>query len=179
MKKLFFILAVIFVVCSIDCKSITKSAIINKNNKFKVTNDGGKTWQYVNGNVSLENSKSTNNSATFIKNYAKYTQDGGKTWEILRNYDNFDVLKISGLEIFPNPVINNSINIRLFDLALNDDVYISIYDQSGKLFYETIGYIESLNSNTISFDISDLPTGYYILLLTNNKIYFVKQFQKL
>jgi len=178
MKIHIFIIALIVVVCSLECESQIKSAKIIKNNKIKVTNDGGKTWQYFPYYIASVNSISSNKSATFIKNGTKFTDDGGKTWKVLSDNISIEKNKNSYFEIFPNPVINNSINIKLSNLTVNDDVYISIYDQSGKLCYETIYYTESLSTTSINLNLSDLSTGFYILVIKNNNSSFVKQFQK-
>ena len=100
---------------------------------------------YVNGTTTLSNSGSQTDF--FIAKYALNTCSLSTDQPILEQ----------GINIYPNPVKD------LLTVAVHEDSTFEIYTVLGKLIKQ--GKV-SQNNNTI--DCSSLPSGYYLLYLSNN-----------
>lgn len=80
------------------------------------------------------------------------------------NIVNIESNEISNVSIFPNPA-NDKINIILKDISGNTE--LKIISSSGKLYIDkSLNLEENLN---IELNISELPTGVYIISIINNK----------
>ena len=67
-------------------------------------------------------------------------------------------------EYFPNPFIDK-ITFRFLNLD-NEEFNITLYDTAGRLVYQTK---ENLTENTIVLNLTDLPSGSYLVRLFNTK----------
>ncbi len=72
------------------------------------------------------------------------------------------------IEIFPNPA-SDIININTGKLIPNTEIYIQIFDQTGKIIISENKYSEN---TPICYNISEFPTGLYFvnLVIGNNKV---------
>ncbi|MEL7222533.1 MAG: choice-of-anchor V domain-containing protein, partial [Bacteroidota bacterium] len=79
------------------------------------------------------------------------------------------------LTVYPNPV-ENVLNVRL-ELAETTMASVRVYNQMGQQLQE---YNESLNQgeNQLLYDVSDLPTGQYVLEISNGEKVSVRKLSK-
>jgi hypothetical protein len=83
----------------------------------------------------------------------------------------FEDEEIQSMNIFPNPLSGNMLNIETHNLVGN--TRIVIYDLSGR---EVFNAIEEISSENHSFHCSlDLPVGIYNIQLINNRGVIVKR----
>ena len=78
------------------------------------------------------------------------------------------------MDIFPNPVLNNEVNLRW---KTNEAVNIEIYDIAGKI----VKSFNKVQNPNFANDVSDLNTGVYTVRLKdskNNKLIAVSKFVK-
>ena len=97
--------------------------------------------------------------------------DGRTSYSIVRNVESFD--SKGGLNLWPNPA-SASVNILMNAADRNEPVKAQVFDVAGRKFME-----KELNNNSRQLNISQLPTGTYLLRVTDNKgVAFNKQFVK-
>lgn len=76
---------------------------------------------------------------------------------------------ITGIKISPNPAIENSIEIFIPRIGLNDCI-ISIYDSSGREQYRKEFGLSNTSGNTMIIPVQDLGSGmYFVRILSGNK----------
>ncbi|WP_223598341.1 T9SS-dependent choice-of-anchor J family protein [Chryseobacterium sp. GVT01B] len=76
-----------------------------------------------------------------------------------------EVLHSDNIEIYPNPVKDN-IHIKLD--SRNKVEKVSLVDMSGKL-------VKTFDKESSSYDLSDIPKGAYIIIITNNNRKVIKK----
>jgi len=78
------------------------------------------------------------------------------------------------LQISPNPV-KTDLSLKL-DIERASFIKIDIYDVNAKFIKNIITGFRDLGNYNISADVSDMPTGMYMLKLTQDNIEIIKQF---
>ena len=73
------------------------------------------------------------------------------------------ILKDDDLQIFPNPV-NVYLNIKMLS-DIDSHLDFNIYDSYGRSIKQTLDGI--LIDNTVKLDVNDLPSGIYVLRISN------------
>jgi len=88
---------------------------------------------------------------------------------------NFELLDIESVhvDIFPNPVLNGELKLKLYGFDRMDDVYVELYDISGKQTYHSRISIRSESIYSIKLD--HLPNGMYILRISNKNLIINKK----
>ena len=84
------------------------------------------------------------------------------------------VVKLKDIEIYPNPVGNENLNINLSDF-MNESIALGLYDIYGKLVFQNI--IQEDHPQEIAIDVSFLSNGIYLLEITrveNNEYTYKK-----
>lgn len=82
-----------------------------------------------------------------------------------------EVIEVSNTRVYPNPVMN-SLNIE-FE-TINTDTEVEIYSTNGQLMYKDVEY-RNFGINKVSVDMSNYPTGMYIVRLGNEVKKVIKQ----
>lgn len=78
----------------------------------------------------------------------------------------FDQPVISGLKIYPNPIVGTNASLS-FDLGTNAEVNYRVYSLDGKLLAsEGNRNMEAGKSRKLNLDVADLPAGAYVVQLT-------------
>ncbi len=74
---------------------------------------------------------------------------------------------IENLRVFPNPVVNN-LNIK-FELKENRNIHFAIHDINGdKIKDLKNNQTSGIGTNSYLFDISDLRTGFYLIVVSSD-----------
>ncbi len=76
------------------------------------------------------------------------------------------------MEAFPNPG-NETMHLNLSQLDLSSNSLLDIYDATGKRIHS-----QSVSSDQIELDISDLPEGIYTVIILSNGDQFIKKIVK-
>jgi hypothetical protein len=80
------------------------------------------------------------------------------------------------VSIFPNPA-NDQINI-IFNTSETGNTYISVFDVQGKLLKTASPAVSNAGNTIITLDIYDLPSGMYIIRITNGNTFSAGRFIK-
>lgn len=129
-------------------------------------------WQTI-GNVKAAGNSDIKQSYSFIHNYPangvnnyriiQVDLDGKKS---ISKIVSIKIQSISYLNISPNPVVSNTLNVRT-----NETLNIEIVDLSGKLMITAKTLVPGLNS----IDISKFGKGMYFIKAPGQTIQFIKQ----
>lgn len=82
-----------------------------------------------------------------------------------------EVIEVINTRVYPNPVMN-SLNIE-FE-TINTDTEVEIYSTTGQLMYKDVEY-RNFGINKVSVDMSNYPSGMYIVRLGNVVKKVIKQ----
>jgi hypothetical protein len=125
------------------------------------------------GNVKAAGNSDIKQSYSFIHNYPA---NGVNNYRIIQvdldgkrsisKIVSIKIQSISYLNISPNPVVSNTLNVRT-----NETLNIEIVDVSGKLMITTKTLVPGLNS----IDISKIGKGIYFIKAPGQTIQFIKQ----
>ncbi len=144
----------------------------NTSNFLIQHNDQQNDWQTI-GNVKAAGNSDIKESYSFIHNYPA---NGVNNYRIIqvdldgkRSISKIVSIKIQSvtyLNISPNPVVSNTLNVRT-----NETLNIEIVDLSGKLMMTTKTLAPGLNT----IDISKFGKGMYFIKAPGQTIQFIKQ----
>ncbi len=134
-------------------------------------------WNYAYGNKYSATYDANNNKSEYI------TQNLNSNTKLFVNYDkkefseyvqvntSISAIKKEDLIVYPNPVINNELNIKHKNQT-NQAAIVSIYDVNGKKLKE-INLI--LNGNNSSIQLDNIESGIYLVKFeTNNETTYSK-----
>lgn len=141
------------------------------------TTNGGEFWfpattSFYNENYDFNSVAfgDINNGISVGKDGIKvYTTDGGSTWgltsnnvQLSRNLSGYNKIRIN--QNYPNP-FNPTTNIT-YELPVNANVTVKIYDAAGKETSELFSGYQQKGNHTLSFNAGDLSSGVYFYKLT-------------
>jgi hypothetical protein len=87
---------------------------------------------------------------------------------ILKHTVDVPVIKESSINIFPNPVIKENLNIVSLDNYMKN---ITVYDITGKVVYDE----NNLNSGKIEINVNDFKPGLYFVQVETNNEFITKK----
>ncbi len=82
--------------------------------------------------------------------------------------DQVSSLAESKIKVFPNPTVDKSIQVSIGE-AIYKPIQVQVFDLKGKIHYSQ--YLDSLSGGTdlFSLNLSDLPSGFYVLKIETEK----------
>lgn len=87
-----------------------------------------------------------------------------KTSSLVSVEENEEVVKVANMDLYPNPVAGDRLNIN-FNLLSSDDVTLSIYDLNGSLIDQVNLGAKPVGIHKTSINTNELANGTYILSL--------------
>ncbi len=147
------------------------------------TTNGGQIWERVGANMpiiavyDLEWNRGENTlvAGTFARAVMSYSLEGIVEGDNLSSVD-FKTQESVALTVFPNPV-GSDLNLVFTNNRPNQPVTISIYSLDGKLWKQTKKRTEKAVNWTV--DVSELPSGNYLVKLEGDYFRFSEQFIKI
>lgn len=76
-------------------------------------------------------------------------------------YTSIEEIMVEDILTYPNPA-TDQVNVR-FDLTEDQDMQIALYSMTAQLLDQKTDYDGQAGSNTVSFDVSNLPPAHYII----------------
>ena len=114
-------------------------------------------------------------AGTFARAVMSYSLDGIVDGDNLSSVD-FKTQESAALTVFPNPV-GSDLNLAFFNNRPNKPVSISIYTLDGKLLKQTKKRTERAVNWKVN--VSELPSGNYLVKLDGDYFSFSEQFVKI
>ena len=147
------------------------------------TINGGVSWERVGVNMPIiavydidwNPSENTLIAGTFARSVMTYPLDGIVEGENLSSV-NFKSLETNQLNLFPNPV-STYLRLTFFNDKPNKMVQITIFDTNGRV----IKQIKKQTAKEVNWEIevSEFPSGIYLLQVQGERFKFIDQFVKI
>lgn len=172
---------------------------VGDNSLMYKTTDGGDTWQELDIPYEYyEFVKFYSNQTGYIldeEGKLYKTDDGGETWETLNNFYGISAIEInnndiyisgswgiilkSKIEVDVTSIFNHNqpiIDIDIYPNPTSDKIFINTHDNQFQLYlFSSNGKLIKTTNNERVLNISDLPTGLYLLKIQSNYEQTVKK----